>query len=232
MKKGTLYGVGVGPGDPELITRKAARIIGQAHVLAVPDKGAGEKTALTIAGELAAGKPLLYCAAPMVRDEAALQAAYDGNADQICALLEEGKDVAFLTLGDPTVYSTYIYVHRRVLARGYAAEIIPGVPSFCAVAARLGRPLCEGAERLMIVPASHGALDDCLNLDTNLVFMKAGREMGALKEKLAAAGRLDSAAMVANCGMEGEQVYPQFADLEDGSGYFSVVLVGKAGQEI
>ena len=79
MKRGILYGVGVGPGDPELITRKAQRIIAQAAVLAVPDKGSGEKTALTIAGELAEGKEILLCDAPMVRDEAALDAAYEAN---------------------------------------------------------------------------------------------------------------------------------------------------------
>mgnify|MGYP000211769030 CR=1 FL=1 len=139
MKRGILYGVGVGPGDPELITRKAQRIIAQAAVLAVPDKGSGEKTALTIAGELAEGKEILLCDAPMVRDEAALDAAYEANADRVCALLDGGKDVAFLTLGDPTVYSTYLYLHRKVTARGYEAEIIPGVPSFCAVAAAKGR---------------------------------------------------------------------------------------------
>ena len=211
MKRGILYGVGVGPGDPELITRKAQRIIAQAAVLAVPDKGSGEKTALTIAGELAEGKEILLCDAPMVRDEAAL-------------------DVAFLTLGDPTVYSTYLYLHRKVVARGYEAEIIPGVPSFCAVAARLGAALCEKSERLLIVPASHKDVDDCLDVDANLVFMKAGREIGALKEKLAEKGLLERASMVANCGMEGEAVYPRFAELIDGSGYFSVVLV-KKGEE-
>ena len=189
MKRGILYGVGVGPGDPELITRKAQRIIAQAAVLAVPDKGSGEKTALTIAGELAEGKEILLCDAPMVRDEAALDAAYEANADRVCALLDGGKDVAFLTLGDPTVYSTYLYLHRKVTARGYEAEIIPGVPSFCAVAARLGAALCEKSERLLIVPASHKDVDDCLDVDANLVFMKAGREIGALKEKLAEKGK-------------------------------------------
>ena len=213
MKRGILYGVGVGPGDPELITRKAQRIIAQAAVLAVPDKGSGEKTALTIAGELAA-----------------LDAAYEANADRVCALLDGGKDVAILTLGDPTVYSTNLYLHRKVTARGYEAEIIPGVPSFCAVAARLGAALCEKSERLLIVPASHKDVDDCLDVDANLVFMKAGREIGALKEKLAEKGLLERASMVANCGMEGEAVYPRFAELTDGSGYFSVVLV-KKGEE-
>ena len=220
----------MGPGDPELLTIKAQRIIRQSPVLAVPDAGRGEKTALAIAGELAEGKQLLYCAAPMIRDEAQLDAAYEQNADLVCAQLDQGKDVAFLTLGDPTVYSTYLYLHRKVVARGYEAEIIPGVPSFCAVAARLGMALCEKSERLLIVPASHKDVGDCLDVDANLVFMKAGRELGALKEKLAEKGLLDRASMVANCGMEGELVCPKFADMADGSGYFSVVLVKKGEQ--
>lgn len=228
--RGMLYGVGVGPGDPELITRKAERVIRQSAVLAVPDAGRGEKTALNIVGELAEGKQLLSCAAPMVRDHEALDAAYERNADLVCAALDEGKDVAFITLGDPTVYSTYLYLHKKVVARGYDAEIIPGVPSFCAVAARLGTALCEKSERLLIVPASHKDVTDCLDLDANLVFMKAGKEIGALKETLEHHGLLDKASLVANCGMEGELVCPNFADLEEGSGYFSVVLVKKGEQ--
>ena len=228
--RGMLYGVGVGPGDPELITRKAERVIRQSAVLAVPDAGRGEKTALNIVGELAEGKQLLSCAAPMVRDHEALDAAYERNADLVCAALDEGKDVAFITLGDPTVYSTYLYLHKKVVARGYDAEIIPGVPSFCAVAARLGTALCEKSERLLIVPASHKDVTDCLDLDANLVFMKAGKEIGALKETLDHHGLLDKASLVANCGMEGELVCPNFADLEEGSGYFSVVLVKKGEQ--
>ena len=229
MNRGKLYGVGLGPGDPELMTRKAERIIRQSPVLAVPDKGRGERTALAIAGELAAGKELLTCAAPMVRDEEALDRAYEANADAVCAALDQGKDVAFLTLGDPTVYATYIYLHKKVVARGYEAEIVPGVPSFCAVAARLGAALCEKSERLLIVPASHGDMDDCLDLDANLVFMKAGRELGALKDKLAAHGLLDRASLAANCGMEGQALCPRFADAAPDKGYFSVVLVKKGG---
>ena len=103
----------------------------------------------------------------MIRDNAALDAAYEKNADLVCAALDQGKDVAFLTLGDPTVYSTYLYLHRKVVSRGYEAEIIPGVPSFCAVAARLGMALCEKGERLLIVPASHKDMSDCLDLDAN-----------------------------------------------------------------
>lgn len=224
MENGKLYGVGVGPGDPELVTRKAERILREADVVAVPDKGTGEKTALNIVKDIVEGKPLLCCPAPMVRDQEVLERSYEQNADQVCALLDAGKNVAFITLGDPAVYSTYIYVHKRVLARGYEAELIPGVPSFCAVAARLNTSLCEGSERLLIVPASHEAID-CLDFPANKVFMKAGRAIGDLQALLKKEDLLDRAAMVANCGMEGEQVYPHFADMEDGTGYFSVVLL-------
>lgn len=230
MSKGTLYGLGVGPGDPELLTLKAVRLLKEADVIAVPDKGSGEKTALHIVEAYIQGKPLLPCATPMVRDRQVLDSAHDRIAGSICALLEEGKTVAFITLGDPTVYSTYMYVHRRVLAQGYQAVLVPGVPSFCAVAARLGQSLCEQSERLMIVPASHRDMEDCLDADANLVFMKAGREIGALREALRARGLLEKASLVANCGMEGEQVFPRFADMPEDTGYFSVVLVKKGDE--
>lgn len=224
MTKGCLYGVGVGPGDPELLTLKAARLIREADIVAVPDKGSGEKTAFNIVKDLVEGKDIIYCPTPMVRDRARLEACYQKVADQICVFLEEGKRVVFITLGDPTVYSTYIYVHWKVLAAGYDAQLVPGVPSFCAVAARLNTSLCEGADRLLIVPASYDAAD-CLDFPANKVFMKAGKAIGDLKEQLREKGLLDRASMVANCGMEGEQVFPHLADLEDSTGYFSVVLV-------
>jgi len=229
MTKGTLYGVGVGPGDPELLTLKALRILREADIIAVPDRGDGEGTALSIVREHIADKPLLRCTTPMVRDHRQLSQSYDRIADQISAHLEEGRTVAFITLGDPSVYSTYVYVHRRILARGYEAILIPGVPSFCAAAARLNTSLCEHSQRLMIVPASHKSIEDCLDLDANLVFMKAGKEIGALRERLRERGLLDRASLVANCGMEGEQIYPHFADMEEDTGYFSLVVVKKEG---
>ena len=225
MKKGMLYGVGVGPGDPELVTMKAARILREADVVAVPDKGSGEKTALNIVREWTADRELLYCPTPMVRDKALLDGCYGKIADDICALLDAGKNVAFITLGDPTVYSTYIYVHKKVLSRGYRAELIPGVPSFCAVAARLNTSLCEGAERLLIVPASYEGVEECIDFPSNKGFMKSGRALPALRDKLEARGLLEGAAMVANCGMEGERVYESLKELEAGEGYFSVVIV-------
>ena len=230
MTRGILYGVGVGPGDPELLTLKARRIITQADVIAVPDKGAGEKTALGIVAPLVEGKPLLLCDAPMVRDREQLEAAYRNNAERVMEQLDAGKTVAFLTLGDPTVYSTYLYTHRLVRAAGYEARIVPGVPSFCAAAAELQMGLCEGSERLLIVPASHRDVSDCLDTDANLVFMKAGKELGALRERLREAGLLENASLAANCGMEGEVLCPRLSELEEDTGYFSLVVV-KRGEK-
>lgn len=225
MNKGILYGIGVGPGDPELLTLKAVRLMREADVIAVPDKGSGNKTALNIVREHVTDKELMFCPTPMVRDEAVLDKAYDDIADRIAVLLDEGKTVVFITLGDPTVYSTYVYIHQRIIARGYTAQLIPGVTSFCAVAARLNKSLCERSERLLIVPASHKDLSDCLDVDANFVFMKAGSEIGVLQDKLAERDLLDGASMIENCGMENERVFDKFADLSDTSGYFSVVIV-------
>ena len=225
MSKGILYGVGVGPGDPELLTLKAVRILKEADVVAVPDKGAGEQTALNIVRSYVEGKDRVDCNTPMTRDEEKLEASYTENADKLCALLDEGKNVAFITLGDPTVYSTYLYIHRKVLSRGYEAVLIPGVPSFCAVAARLNQSLCEGAERLLIVPASYENLEESLDVKANKVLMKAGKSIGELQDTLRRRGELDRASMVENCGMENERVYERFSDMEEKSGYFSVVIV-------
>ena len=146
------------------------------------------------------------------------------------ALLEEGKTVAYITLGDPSIYSTYLYIHRRVLAMGYEARLIPGVPSFCAVAAALGTGLCEGSDRLLIVPASHRDVADCLAVDANLVFMKAGKDLGALRDRLARERLLENASLAANCGMEGEVLCPRLSELEEETGYFSLVVV-KRGEK-
>lgn len=217
--KGKLYGIGVGPGDPELLTLKAVRLLRECDVVAAPD---GERTAYQIAGRFAEGKPTLFCSLPMTRDKAAMAESHRAAADEICALLDEGKTVAFLTLGDPSIYSTYWYIHRLVAARGCAAELVPGVPSFCAAAAALGRALCEGSEPLHILPASHGAE---IPEHGSLVLMKAGKSMPETCAALERAGRLRDAALVERCGMAGERVCTDLSALEEAAGYFSVILV-------
>ena len=158
--KGKLYGVGVGPGDPELLTLKALRLIRENPVIAVP----GEDIRASVAYQIVKGayealdeKTLLPVAMPMTKDPAVLEANHEKAAGDVEAYLGQGKNVVFLTLGDPTVYSTYLYVHKRILARGYEAEIVSGITSFCAVAARLNMGLVERDEPLHVIPATYQA---------------------------------------------------------------------------
>ena len=229
MSKAKLYGVGVGPGDPELLTAKAIRVIRESDVVAVPQSGAGDQAALTIAAQYIGDTPVRHFDMPMTHDKAARNASHDRAADEICALLDEGKSVAFLTLGDPTVYSTCWYGVRRVAARGDETELVPGVPSFCAAAAALGRALCEDGEMLHIIPASHGAVDEGLDLPGSKVLMKAGKSILAVRDKLAARGELQNAALVERCGMEGQRIVTDLSTMDDPTGYFSIILV-KEGQ--
>ena len=226
---GKLWGVGVGPGDPELLTVKAVRVLREADVVIVPDASSGDKVALNIAKDYLKDKQIQFVKTPMVRDKAVMDAAHEAAADTICALLDDGKQVAFLTLGDPAIYSTYMYIHQKVLRRGYAVEVVPGIPSFCAAAARLNQSLCLGREPLIIIPASHDQ-NDLMDLPGNKVFMKAGRSILELQQALGEKGLLEGASMVENCSMENERVYPHFADLKEPSGYFSLVIVKGEGK--
>ena len=166
---------------------------------------------------------MLLCDMPMLRDKALLARKYDSAADEICSILDSGRNVAFITLGDPTVYSTYLYVHQRVRARGYTAELVPGVPSFCAAAARLGESLCEAAEPLTIIPASNREIDTFLDLPGTKVLMKTGRAMAQVKRTLSE--RRVSVQSVENCGLVGERVFRSLDEIDTEAGYFSLVVV-------
>lgn len=221
--KGTFYCVGIGPGDPRLITFLAAETIRNCAVAALPSSGAKENAALKIAEEFLEGKELLYCDMPMTRDKAKLEESHRKAAGQVAQYLKEGKDVAFLTLGDPTIYSTPMYLHHILESLGYPTKIIPGIPSFCAVAAALNTSLCEGGEMLHVIPASYPDVDCALALDGNKVLMKSGKSMGEIKKKINTATA--DAMAVECCGMANEKIHPTLDTLDETSSYFSVVVV-------
>ena len=223
MKKGKLYGVGVGPGDPELMTLKAVRLIKEADLIAVPHRDKSKCLALRIASgavpELE-GKEILEVPMPMILDMKKREMAYQAGAGKLTAALDEGKTVVFLTLGDPTVYSTYYYLHEKVAAAGYEAELVSGVPSFCAVAAALNTSLCQDREELHIIPGVFNP-DNALAYSGTKVLMK--NDIPTTKNALAEKGL--SAMMVENCGSENQKIYRSTEEIPDEVSYFSVVVV-------
>lgn len=221
--KGVLYGVGVGPGDPELMTLKAARLIRECDVIAVPHKEKDKCFALRIAAGAVPEtdeKPILEIDMPMTRDMAVREKAYEAGAEKLAAELEAGKTVVFLTLGDPTVYSTYGYLHGRLAARGYDARLVPGVTSFCAAAAALGTPLCEDAEELHVIPGGRKNAGETLGYPGSKVFMK-----GSVPE-LVEAAREKSVTLrgAENCGTENEKLYRDTKEIPGEAGYYTVII--------
>ena len=223
--RGKLYGVGVGPGDPELLTLKALRLIKEADVIAVPGEEPRDSVAYKIvkgAWEQLEEKPLLAVPMPMTKDPEKLEASHDTGAELIREKLDTGKNVVFLTLGDPTVYSTYLYIHKRIVSMGYETEIVSGIPSFCAVAARLNTGLVEKAEPLHVIPASY-QIEDALKLSGTKVLMKAGKKMDKVKEQLL--GMQAEGLMIENCGMPDEKIYKSIEEIPETAGYYSLIII-------
>lgn len=221
----TLYGIGIGPGDPELLTLKAVRIIGECPVIAVPGKVKEDTVAYRIVRQAIPTldeKECLEIYMPMTKDTLKLEESHQAGAEQVAACLRAGKSVAFLTLGDPTVYATYIYIHKLVQQMGFSTEIVSGVPSFCAVAARLNQGLVEKDEILHVIPASY-QIEEALSLDGVKVLMKAGKKMPKVKEQLQKQAR--EAVMIERCGMEGEQIYHNVEEIPQDAGYYSLLIV-------
>ena len=222
--KGIAYGVGVGPGDPEYMTLKAVRLIRENQVIAVPGKVAKESTAYKIAVQAVpelAEKELMPVNMPMIKDRELIDAEHRKGAEKLRTYLDQGKNVVFLTLGDPTVYCTFSYIQHYLEADGYRVELVNGIPSFCAAAARLGLPLGEWDEPIHIVPAVHKT-DYKLEQDGNYVLMKSASHMKEVKALLKESGRQVSA--VVNCGMADEAIYRSADEIPDDAGYFSLII--------
>ena len=229
VKKGIFYGVGVGPGDPELLTLKAVRLLERCPVIAAPRTKGGGMLALEIASGAAdlGGKTVLPLDFSMERDRAKQRASHLAAADLVEPYLAKGLDVAMLNLGDVSIYATYSYLMEIFKDRGYETVMVPGVPSFCAVAARLGISLTEMNTALHISPGG-AALGEALDLPGTKVLMKSGRQMPAVLEALKTKGTLGNSMLVQNCGLPGEAVYPDLSKAvpgEDSMGYFATVIV-------
>ena len=186
MEKGIAYGVGVGPGDPELMTLKAVRIIRENEIIAFPGTVPEESAAYRIAAQAVPDLPnkiLLGLNLPMTRDPEVLTDARQKAAETIAAHLDRGRNVVFLTLGDSTIYSTFTYLQTLLQDMGHRTELVNGIPSFCAAAARLNVPLTEDRETLRVIPAWN---EELVNLEApgTYVLMKSGKHLSRVKKNL------------------------------------------------
>lgn len=226
--RGILYGVSVGPGDPELMTLQAVRRLQSCPVIAAPQTKSGQMLALEIAQGAVdlTGKTIVPLHFPMSRNGDTLREAHTRAAEMLRHHLDAGQDVAMLNLGDVSVYATFGYLQEILQAEGYETRMLAGVPSFCASAARLNQPLTAGmGEPLTIAPG--GSADEVLDNAGSKVLMKTGRQLPQTLAVLAAHGKLEHSAMVCNCGLPNEEVWPDLSQYEAvrPAGYFATILV-------
>ena len=219
-KQGVFYAVSVGPGDPELLTRQACRVLEACDVIAAPRMKSGRMLALDIAAGAVdmQGKTVLPLDFTMARDAAVREDSYRTAAAAIKVELAAGRDVAMVNLGDVSVYATAYYILERIRADGFETVMCPGVTSFCAVAARLGRSLTRMEEPLHILPGSASALPG------TKVIMKSGKAIHETAAALERRGMAANAGMVADCGLETEQVYTDLRHLPEEISYFATIV--------
>ena len=224
-KQGVFYAVSVGPGDPELLTRQACRVLEVCDVIAAPRTKAGRMLALDIAGGAVdmRGKTILPLDFTMAHDAAVREDSYRTAAAAIKAELSVGRDVAMVNLGDVSVYATAYYILERVRSDGFEVVMCPGVTSFCAVAARLGRSLTHMEEPLHILPGSTD-LNNALALPGTKVIMKSGKAIHETAAALERRGMAANAGMVADCGLETEQIYTDLRHLPEEISYFATIV--------
>ncbi len=229
---GTLYGLGVGPGDPELITLKAQRILRTVSVIAWPAPLEGESMARSIAApHLPGGQTEIPIRMPMVADRFPAENVYDKAADEIGAHLTEGRDVAVLCEGDPFVYGSFMYLFARIAGR-FPVHVVPGVSSLTAGAAALGMPLAARNDVLVVLPAplAEDELERRLADADAAVIIKVGRHMEKLRRVLDRLGLTDSARYIEHATME-SQTIRDFAEMDGADApYFSLVLVHRRGE--
>ena len=225
---GTLHGVGVGPGAPDLITLRAARLIEGATVIAYPALAGAPSLARSIAADLIpADAEEIVIDVPMTTDRAPAQAAYDQGAARIAAALEAGQDVVCLCEGDPFFYGSFMYLHARLAPR-FEVTVVPGVTSVTACAAAAGRPLVARNERLTVLPGPLPEEDLRARIAgaEAVAILKVGRHLPKIRAVIASLGLTGGATYVERATL-GEEVVLPLADAPETAPYFSMILLVK-----
>lgn len=226
---GVLYGIGVGPGDPELLTLKAVRLLREADVIAYPAPLEGESMARSIAApHIPHDKTEIAIRLPFTPDRADTEARYDRASDLLGAHLSAGRNVALLCLGDPLLYGTFVHMLARIAGR-FDVSVVPGVSSVAAAAAAIPLPLAAGDETLAIVPAtlSEDAIVARIGAADTAAIVKIGRHLGKVRRAVESLGLGTRARYVefAATGAQRIQILSEVA--EDSAAYFAIVLVRK-----
>ncbi len=236
---GTLYGIGVGPGDPELLTLKAVNVLKKvAHVFAAASSNNDYSLAYEIVKQhLPQDVPVDQLNFPMTFNPERLESAWQANCEKVVEILKQGKNVAFLTLGDPMTFSTFIYLMRKIRMRlaDVTISVIPGVTSFQAAAAAANLPLAEGEEVFTIVSGAKGGdrLKEVMNASDNIVLMKTYKQLPQILDRVEEMGLKDSCCFISRCGLDGEIVERDFEKLLNMSqpNYLSLMIIKKRGLE-
>jgi len=226
---GTFYGIGVGPGDPELLTVKAINALKKIDVLIAPKTEKKlDSVALSIAQPyLKPSVEIIYQTFPMVKDFAQETELFEANKEEILNHLRGGLNVGFATLGDPMFYSTYIYIFKLLEPCGVKIVTIPGVPAFLAIAAQIGRPLAYGNDILTIIPATADldAINTALDYANATVLMKVYKNFPEVVDTLQAHGMIDKAVLVSRCGLDDEKIITDIAaHKQESLNYLSTIL--------
>ncbi len=229
---GKLYGIGVGPGDPELLTLKAKRILESSEVIAIPVKVLGEHSvAMDIVERVVdvSGKKVIEVLFSMNPDDDVRVQCRAEAGKLLTDELEKGRNIAMITIGDVSVYSTYMYINQFIEESGFETEIIPGIPSFCSGAALAKIPLMEGRESLVVIPSTQDGnlLSNALGMFENVVVMKVGgSSMRKLADAMSKKGiDISKATVLSRIGLEGEYIGP--IDLSKDYNYLTTVIIKK-----
>jgi precorrin-2/cobalt-factor-2 C20-methyltransferase len=234
---GTLYGLGIGPGDPELITLKALRLMKAAPVLAYPAPEEGESLARRIvaphldASHLNGGQIEVAIRMPLVEARFPAQQVYDRAAKELGEHLAAGRDVAVLCEGDPFFYGSFMYLFGRMAER-FAVEVVPGVSSLTACAAVLGAPLAARNDVLTVIPAplDEATLRERLASAEAAAVIKLGRHFAKVRRVLDQLGLAEHARYVEHATMASQRILPLDAVPEEDVPYFSMILVHRRGE--
>ena len=230
---GILYGIGVGPGDPDLITIKAAKILNRVDIVfAAASTKNNHSLAVNIASEhIPDSTAVEMLRFPMTSDKDETRRAWKEHAQTIIAELEKGRNVAFLTLGDSMTYSTYGYILKYVqtLAPHLEVQTVPGITSYQAAAARLNTPLVEGEESLMVVSGVTGGnrLRELSGKPENVVFLKAYRNVPDIKAAIEETGTYASCVGVKNCSQSSEIIINDISELSQMKPDYWTLIISK-----